>query len=269
VPSPTSEPSTAPRRQRRLVATLAAFVLAVVAIVAATATSGPDTSTGTALGGAVGAVERTPPSLEVEVAPPTTLRPAALPIPDALPANPYAPTPEETLGTIEIPKLGIDEALHAGMTLTAINRGPSWWRNTAMPGEWGNVVVAGHRTTYSKPFSRLDELDPGDQVIFTTGDGRFVYEVRGVIVVPGEWIDIAAQDWARTATLFACHPPGSARERIVAKLRLLDDAGQPVDDEADLPPLDAEAQRTEHTLIVRSPDGDGPAGADPFTLTGG
>ena len=174
-----------------------------------------------------------------------------MPIPEALPDNPYEDTPQIVLGTIEIPKIGITADLQRGMALTAINRGPGWWPGTAMPGELGNVVVAGHRTTYSKPFNRLNELAPGDQVIFTTDAGRFVYEVRDVIVVPETWIDIAAQSYAHTATLFACHPPGSSRERIVAKLRLLDANGQPVDPDAALPPIDAEAQNTEHTLLVR------------------
>jgi sortase A len=256
-------------RSRSLVLALAAFVLVVVTVAATRGDEAVGSDVGLALGAASGQVERPRPEPELVVAPPTTVRPTALPIPDPLPANPYAATPEATIGTIEIPKLGIDEPLHVGMTLTAINRGPSWWRNTAVPGGWGNVVVAGHRTTYSKPFADLQDLDPGDQVIFTTPAGRFVYEVRGVIVVPGEWIDIAAQDWAHTATLFACHPPGSARERIVAKLRLLDDDGKPVDAEEDLPPMDAEAQRTEHTLIVRDEDDAGEGGVDPFAGTNG
>jgi sortase A len=252
-------------RSRLLTLTLALFVV-FVATVAATRPGAPSSDLGAALGEAAGRVPATAPP---PTSPPTTVRPSHLPVPDPLPSDAYAETPEETIGSIAIPKLGIDERLHIGMTLTAINRGPSWWRNTAQPGDWGNVVVAGHRTTYSKPFGRLNELELGDQVIFTTTEGRFVYEVRGVIVVPGEWIDIAAQDWAHTATLFACHPPGSATERIVAKLRLLDADGKPVDKEAELPPMDAEAQRTDHTLVVRTEPGAPVPGVDPFVGTSG
>jgi LPXTG-site transpeptidase (sortase) family protein len=180
---------------------------------------------------------------------PVTLPP--LPIPEALPDNPYEDTPQVVVGTIEIPKIGITADMQRGMALTAINRGPGWWPGTAMPGELGNVVIAGHRTTHSKPFNRLNELAPGDQVIFTTDAGRFVYAVRDVIVVPETWIDIAAQSYAHTATLFACHPPGSASERIVAKLRLLAADGQPVDPDAALPLIDAEARNAEHRLLVR------------------
>ncbi len=178
----------------------------------------------------------------------------ALPIPEALPTDPYAATPSDVVGHIQIPALGVDEDLQRGITLTAIDRGPGWWPGTAMPGELGNVVVAGHRTTHTKPFADLHLLSQGDHVIFTTPAGQFTYEVRGVIVVPGDWIDIAAQSEAHTATLFACHPPGSAAERIVAKLRLLGPDGAPVDPDSALPALDAEAQRTEHTLVMRPPE---------------
>lgn len=200
------------------------------------------------LAGLSGQVTETAPSLVVR-------GPAhPLPIPEALPVDAYAPTPEVVVGRIEIPALGIDDDLHRGITLTAIDRGPGWWPGTAMPGEWGNVVVAGHRTTHSKPFENLHLLEEGDLVVFTTEAGRFTYEVRGTIVVPGDWIDIAAQGEAHTATLFACHPPGSDVERIVAKLRLLNPDGSPADADEALPALDAEAQNTEHTLVMRPPE---------------
>jgi sortase A len=189
----------------------------------------------------------------------TTLPP--LPIPDPLPENANADTPQIVIGTIELPRIGVSADIQEGVTLTAINRGPGHWPNTAMPGALGNVVIAGHRTTYSRPFNRLHELQPGDVVTMATADGRFDYQVRGVVIVPGEAVDIASQSYAHTATLFACHPPGSARQRIVAKLRLLDAAGVPVDQDGVLPPLEAGTQETDHTLMVR-------AGPDPLSAGG-
>lgn len=205
-----------------------------------------------------------PPSLSVQTAPPTTL-----PLPEPLPANPYAPTPAVELGRLRIPKLGVDEPMQSGMTLTAINRGPGHWPGTAMPGQLGNMVVAGHRTTYSKPFERLEQLAAGDRVEFAMPDGTHTYEVRGVIVVPENHIGIAAATPAHTATLFACHPKGSATHRIVAKLKLLGPDGSPVDDEATLPPVDAGADATGTTLVVRQDPGAPPAAADPFAGTSG
>jgi sortase A len=214
-------------------------------------------------------------------APPTTPATTALPIttttedpgplPDPPPADPYAPTPQVILGTIEIPKLGVTGNLQEGITLTAINRGPGHWPGTPQPGGIGNMVVAGHRTTYSKPFARLDELVKGDKVVFRTPDGTFVYQVRGVIVVPAQNIGIATQaKGIHTATLFACHPRGSATHRIVAKLELLGPDGKPVDAESALPPVDFGSDPvTGSTLVVRN-TGQTPAGSgDPFGGTAG
>ena len=67
-------------------------------------------------------------------------------------------------------------------------------------------------------------------------------------------VDIAAQSYAHTATLFACHPPGEATERIVAKLRLLDKAGRGVDADGVLPPLTAGSQQGGHVLTVQAAD---------------
>ncbi|MEZ5231962.1 MAG: sortase [Acidimicrobiia bacterium] len=157
---------------------------------------------------------------------PTTTSP--LPTPDLLPDDPYADTPEVVVGRISIPAIGLDEDLQQGMTLTAINRGPSHWPGTASPGELGNAVIAGHRTTYSKPFRNLDLLQPGDAVVYSTDRGTFTYSVTGTEIVTPEEVRIADQTAAYTSTLFACHPPGSAAYRIVVHLQLLDEVGQPV-----------------------------------------
>jgi sortase A len=81
-------------------------------------------------------------------------------------------------------------------------------------------VVAGHRTSHGKVFRHIDQLVPGDEVIFTTPDGRFVYAVTDTTVVSPEAMYIIEQTTARTATLFACHPPGSTKQRIVVHLAL-------------------------------------------------
>lgn len=190
-----------------------------------------------------------------------------LPVPEPLPANPHEATPHIVIGTIEIPSIGVVEPLQEGMTLTAINRGPSHWPGTALPGRLGNVVVAGHRTTYSQPFNRLDELRPGDPVVFSMSDGStHTYAVRTTLVVPEASIGIAAQHPAHTATLFACHPKGSATHRIVATLVLLGEDGLPVDDEASLPPLDVGLRPGDETLVVRSTDSPAPI-QDPLADT--
>ena len=157
----------------------------------------------------------------------STTRPA-LPEPEPLPLDPYAATPEVVLGRLVIPALDLDEPLHQGMTLTAIDRGPSQWPGTALPGELGNMVIAGHRTTYSRPFLDLDLVEPGDEMRVETGEGTFRYLAVSTEVVGDDALWIADQSREYTATTFACHPKGSARQRIVVHWRMVDDAGEPV-----------------------------------------
>ena len=89
-----------------------------------------------------------------------------------------------------------------------------------MPGEIGNVVVAGHRTTHGAPFRYIDLLLPGDEVIFTTDRGPIVYNVTGTQIVQPDALWIVEPTPTATATLFACHPPGSTRQRIVVSLQM-------------------------------------------------
>ncbi|MGH9235031.1 MAG: class E sortase [Acidimicrobiales bacterium] len=153
----------------------------------------------------------------------TTAPPAAgdLPVPEDSPGDPYAPAPVVVHGTLELPSIGVAQPLHEGVTLTAIDRGPSHWPGTAMPGRLGNVVVAGHRTTHTQPFHDLDRLAPGDPLVFRMSDGSvWTYELTSTEIVGPDAMHIVDQAPEHTATLFACHPKGSATQRIVAHFRL-------------------------------------------------
>ncbi len=182
----------------------------------------------------------------------TTVTRPPLPIPDALP-DPDAPEPDIVLGTIAIPRIGLDTHLQQGIAFAAIDLGPGHWPGTAMPGQLGNVVVAGHRVTHTHPFRDLDQLRPGDPVVFVVDGKTWTYRTRATVIVPADAVDIAAQSYAHTATLFACHPPGEATQRIVAKLQLLDAAGRPVDPDRALPPIGEGSQSGGHVLTVSLP----------------
>ena len=148
---------------------------------------------------------------------PATARPTR---PVSVPADPYANEPLIEIGTIEIPKIGLSHRLFEGISLRSIDRGPSHWPGTAMPGESGNAVFAGHRVTRTKPFRNIDQLVVGDEVIFTIAGERWTYSVTGSEVVTPDALRIVEQTPNATATLFACHPPGSARFRYVVHLAL-------------------------------------------------
>jgi sortase A len=150
----------------------------------------------------------------------TTTVPATLPDPESPPADPRAAEALTQVGTIEIPKIGVSKAMYEGITLTTLDHGPGHWPGTAMPGQLGNVVIAGHRVSHDKPFRNIDKLVPGDDVIMTTADGSFDYKVTSTEIVNPDALWIVDQTPDYTATLFACHPPGSTRQRIVVHLAL-------------------------------------------------
>ena len=139
---------------------------------------------------------------------PTGARPAAAP------SSRGAPTPT---GRIEIPAIGLDHPTFEGVELSILNYGPGHWPGTAMPGENGNTVFPGHRTTYTRPFWDIDQLVAGDLVTFSTPAGRFTYRVAETLVVPADALWITNQTPGPTMTIFGCHPKGSARYRYVAR----------------------------------------------------
>jgi sortase A len=154
----------------------------------------------------------------------TTTTALALPLqmtePIAPPSDVRAVEDNLPLGRLSIPKLGLDAELHEGIRLTTLDRGPGHWPGSAMPGQLGNVVVAGHRTSHGAEFRHLDALAPGDELVFSTADGTFTYRVTGTRIVTPDALWIVDPTDTPTATLFACHPLGSTAERIVVNLAL-------------------------------------------------
>jgi sortase A len=168
-------------------------------------------------------------------APPLNLPPLPSPVPAApdkmygLPLPAMAPAVSEEraaspiieIGRIQIPSIHVDHKIYEGVTLTVVDHGPGHWPGSAMPGDRGNSVFAGHRTTHDHPFGDLDLVEKGDQVTFEMGGRRSVYEVTDNFIVDGTNTDIALPTPDATITLFACHPKGSAKQRIVVQGKLL------------------------------------------------
>jgi sortase A len=93
---------------------------------------------------------------------------------------------------------------------------------TPLPGQPGNAVLSGHRTTYGKPFADLDLLEPGDQILVETAVGVSTYEVReSLIVAPTDtWVaDPRNGAWL---TLTTCHPRFSAAQRLIVHAEMVD-----------------------------------------------
>ncbi|MCL2090980.1 MAG: class E sortase [Micrococcales bacterium] len=97
------------------------------------------------------------------------------------------------------------------------------YEGTAMPGDVGNFALAGHRTTYGKPFNRVAELQTGDALVVWTPETWYVYRVTSTqIVTPTQTEVVApvpgqpgAAPTQRLITLTTCHPMFSARQRYI------------------------------------------------------
>ena len=133
------------------------------------------------------------------------------------------------LTRIRIPKLAVTAVVVEGTNATALAAGAGHYRDTPLPGEAGNVSIAGHRTMNGRPFARLDELGPGDKVILETPFAKHTYQlVEGFgghgnpwVTTPNDW-SVVADSKDSILTLTTCHPKGSARERLVARAKLVD-----------------------------------------------
>ena len=127
----------------------------------------------------------------------------------------------DPLTRLEIPKLGVNVIVVQGTSLEALRAGAGHYPSTPLPGQRGNVAIAGHRTTYGRPFNRIDELRPGDDIILTTPSTRYDYKVSRDpwVTDPYDWtVTGPSNDFLLTLT--SCHPKGSASHRIIVRAKL-------------------------------------------------
>ena len=127
----------------------------------------------------------------------------------------------DALTRIRIPAIDVDVVVVEGTTASALRAGAGHYPTTPLPCENGNVAIAGHRTTYGKPFSNLDRLEPGDDIILETPIGSCTYKVseQPYIVAP-QATDVIAPTPHAALTLTTCHPKGSAAKRLIIRAEL-------------------------------------------------
>jgi sortase A len=146
---------------------------------------------------------------------------APSPAPSPSPAPAVVPVAGGGVGFLEAPSIGLRAVVVEGVGVRDLRKGPGHLPQSALPGEQGNVVVSGHRTTYGAPFARLDELDDGDMLRMVTPAGTFDYRVTSKrIVAPTEVSVIAPTEDARL-TLTTCHPKFSAKQRLIVVASLV------------------------------------------------
>lgn len=148
-----------------------------------------------------------PPPVAIDVAP--TLFPEPIPVA----GQPFA--------RIVIPSLEMDHVVWEGVEREDLKNGPGHMPWTALPGQPGNAVISGHRTTYGAPFFSLDGLEVGDTITMETATGSHEYEIREILIVDPTAVEVTEFRDGAWLTLTTCHPVYSAAQRLVIHAELV------------------------------------------------
>ncbi len=136
-----------------------------------------------------------------------------------------APRVKPDLGTgvalIEIPKIDLSAIVVEGVDVPDLKKGPGHYPGTPLPGNSGNVVISGHRTTYGHPFYNLNELSAGDPIYLTDPDGeKFTYVVDHNDIVAPTAVQVVSNTKDDRLTLTTCNPRFSAAQRLIVVAKL-------------------------------------------------
>ena len=104
---------------------------------------------------------------------------------------------------IEVPRLGLKAIVVQGDSAKLLRRAVGHLSETALPGEAGNVALAGHRDGLFRP---LRDVRPGDSITLRTPAREFQYQVEWTAVVPPTVVRVLQPTSQQTLTLFTCFP---------------------------------------------------------------
>ena len=132
---------------------------------------------------------------------------------------------------VRIPRFGSDYArpVLEGTSRDILQDGIGHYDGTVLPGAVGNFAVAGHRTTYGRPFHDIDTLRTGDLIVVETKAAYSVYAVKRHEIVAPTAVQVVAPvpdkpgvtPTERWMTMTACHPKYSAAQRYVVFAQLV------------------------------------------------
>ena len=122
----------------------------------------------------------------------------------------------EAVGRLKVPRLGLNMLVVNGTDAHSLRKGPGRYMGSAMPGEGELVYIAGHRTTYSAPFSRIEKLQRGDRVTFVLPYGTFDYRITRHVIVKDTALRVLRSPGREVIALQACHPRFFASHRYIA-----------------------------------------------------
>lgn len=121
------------------------------------------------------------------------------------------------IGAIKLPKIGVSENVVEG-TGAELYYAAGHMRGTAEIGQEGNCVIAGHRD-YVKmnPFSYLNKMEIGDDIILEDPNYRYTYKVYRIeTVLPSDtWVTEKQEDKEKICTLITCTPRITSTHRLI------------------------------------------------------
>jgi len=124
------------------------------------------------------------------------------------------------IGHLEVPRLGVNMVLVYGTDAKTLKRGPGLDPRTFFPGQNRLVYVAGHRTTYGAPFSKIESLRAGDEIRVEMPYATFTYTVTGSRIVAASDLSVLKSKRYEQIALQACHPRFFASHRWITYGRL-------------------------------------------------
>ena len=132
------------------------------------------------------------------------------------------PEEDTEFAYLSIPSLDLEAVVFEGVTVETLRKGPGHMPWTPLPGQAGNAVISGHRTTYGRPFFNFDQLEPGDRIEIETAIGIHVYMVRDSFVVKPTDVWVTDDREGSWLTMTTCNPKFSARERLIITAELVE-----------------------------------------------
>ena len=125
------------------------------------------------------------------------------------------------IAKLVIPSAGISSMVLEGDDDGTLKVAPGHMPGTSLPGQNGNVAIAGHRDTF---FRNLERIRNGDFVKLTTLKGTYEYKVDSIQVVDPARTDVLESSGSPTLTLVTCYPfhwIGPAPKRFIVHGRLV------------------------------------------------
>lgn len=123
------------------------------------------------------------------------------------------------VGRLAIPRLHLSAMVREGADDKTLGLSLGHIPGTALPGQKGNVGVAGHRDTL---FRCLREINKNDLILLETFAGNYVYRVESTEIVRPRDVNVLHAREYPELTLVTCYPfhyVGSAPERFIVTAR--------------------------------------------------